>query len=57
MIYWLVFMSVAITSVLINMMPNSNTVVMSFGLKIASICFVATLSTGAFWLLGQLFGL
>jgi hypothetical protein len=57
MIYWLVFMSVAITLVIINMMPNSNTVVMSFGLKVASICFVAALSTGAFWLLSSLFGL
>lgn len=57
MIYWLVFMSVAITLVLINMMPNSSTVVMSFGLKIASICFVSALSTGAFWLLSSLFGL
>lgn len=57
MIYWLVFMSVAITLVLINMMPNSNTVVMSFGLKVIGICFVAALSTGAFWLLSSLFGL
>ena len=57
MIYWLAFISVAITLVIINMMPNSSTVVMSFGLKIASICFVAALSTGAFWLLSSLFGL
>ena len=56
MVYWLVFMSVAITLVLINMMPNSSTVAMSFGLKVASICFVAALSTGAFWLLSSLFG-
>lgn len=55
MIYWLVFMSVAIILFLLNMVPN--TVGMSFGLKIASICFVPALSTGAFWLLGVLFGL
>lgn len=57
MIYWLVFMSVAIILILLNMVPNSNTAGMSFGLKIASICFVAALSTGSFWLLSSLFGL
>ena len=57
MIYWLVFMSVAITLVLLNMIPNSNTVVRSFGIKVASICYAAALITGAFWLLSSLFGL
>lgn len=38
MIYWLVFMSVVLILILLNMVPNSNTAGMSFGLKIASIC-------------------